>query len=106
MDEVALHRQVERQLESLRHEFAEEEPASRITTFGEARFGELRADARILDYIPVLVYRQTRQELVRLRHEKTGGLARAGVEPNDATGESSHRVAAHAGPGLTLPPGR
>lgn len=70
MDAGALDRQVERQLESLRREFADEIPASRVTAAGEAYFDRLRADARIPDFIPVLVYRFTREELVRAGSEE------------------------------------
>jgi hypothetical protein len=69
MDTASLNRQVERQLESLRREFADEIPASQVTAVGEAHFDRLRADARIPDFIPVLVYRFTREELIRAEHE-------------------------------------
>jgi len=40
-----------------------------VTAVGEASFEALRADARIPDFIPVLVYRYTREELLRSRRD-------------------------------------
>jgi len=64
-----LNSQVERALESLRREFAEEIPAAQVTAVGEACFEELCTNARIADFIPVLVYRYTREELTRAERE-------------------------------------
>ena len=64
MNAAVLNHQVERQLESLRCEFADVS-ASQVTAIGEAYLGELCADARINDFIPVLVYRHTREQLLR-----------------------------------------
>ncbi len=63
MNAATLDHQVERQLESLRREFAHDVPASQVTAIGRAHFHQLSADARIPDFIPVLVYRFTREEL-------------------------------------------
>ncbi len=70
MDVGTLNRQVDRQLESIRREFADEITANRVTAVGEACFDQLVADARINDFIPVLVYRYTREQLVNARHEE------------------------------------
>ena len=75
MDGAKLNRQVERQLEILRREFADEISASRITAVGEAYFEGLRADARIPDFIAVLVYRYTREELLRVERDELHGAA-------------------------------
>jgi hypothetical protein len=65
LNAAKLNREVEHTLESLRREFAEEIPADQVTAVGEACFEALRADARIPDFIPVLVYRHAREELIR-----------------------------------------
>ena len=70
MNEAALDRQVDRQLESLRREFDEVIPASNVTEIGERYYDQLREEARINDFIPVLVYRYTRKELVEAGFEE------------------------------------
>jgi hypothetical protein len=70
MDETKLNRQVEQQLESLRREFGDKLPASFVTAIGHAQFEQLRTGAKIPDFIPVLVYRFTREELVRIDREE------------------------------------
>ena len=70
MDEVTLNRLVEQQLEGLRREFRAEVPASLVTKIGHDQFEKLRAQARIPDFIPVLVYRYTREGLVHARREE------------------------------------
>lgn len=69
MDEPRLNRQVEQQLQSLRREFGEKVPASFVTALGQAQFEQLRANAKIPDFIPVLVYRFAREELIRIGRE-------------------------------------
>jgi len=75
MNEATLNRQVDQLLESLRREFADELPATQVTAVGEAVFDELRRDARISDFIPVLVYRYARDELLRCRREELNRAA-------------------------------
>jgi len=71
MNEAELNRKVEQAFESLRHEFADELAADQVTAVGEACFERLRAGARIPDFIPVLVQRYAREELlVRVAREE------------------------------------
>jgi hypothetical protein len=68
MNDEVLIRRVEKELENLRVEFGEI-PPERVTALGEAYFDRLRAGARITEFIPVLVRRQTRDELLTIsRH--------------------------------------
>lgn len=55
MNAAARDRQVDWQLEGLRREFAEVIPASNAREIGEKYYDRLREDARITDFIPVLV---------------------------------------------------
>ena len=61
-----LNHRVERQLEYLCLEFGGEVPASQVTALGQAHFERLRAEAHINDFLPVLVHRFTREELLRI----------------------------------------
>ncbi len=74
MDKATLDRQVGQALEGLRREFADEREASEVSAIGEACYETLRARARILDFIPLLVYRYTREELIQAER---GDLHRA-----------------------------
>jgi hypothetical protein len=56
-----LEARVERGLDALRREFPSE--AERIGEIGHAQFDRLHAGARIEDFLPILVYRFTRDEL-------------------------------------------
>lgn len=70
MDATAtLDQQVDRQLESLRREFRDVVPPGQVTRIGQEYLAELRAEARIRHFIPILVYRFTRAELVEVRRE-------------------------------------
>jgi hypothetical protein len=64
-----LERQVERQLQALLREFEGEIPPSEVTPIVEAHFARLREQARIEEFIPVLVYRYAREEL-RIRRDE------------------------------------
>jgi hypothetical protein len=75
VDAATLDHHVERQLEGLRHEFAGEIPAGRVNTIGNAYYDDLRSEARILDFIPMLVYRYAHEELLSLRHDVAAGRA-------------------------------
>ncbi len=70
MDAQKLTGHVERALDGLRREFEGEISAEQVTTTGTALFDQLRAEARINDFIPVLVYRYTREELIRSRRDE------------------------------------
>jgi hypothetical protein len=74
MKEEILSRQIEQQLESLRREFAEI-PSNQVTALGEAQFDRLRAGARITDFIPVLVHRYAREELLCIRRDELRSAA-------------------------------
>ena len=69
MDQATLDRQVGQALDGLRQEFADEHDASEVSAIGEACYETLRACARIPDFIPVLVYRYTREELIHSERE-------------------------------------
>jgi hypothetical protein len=64
-----LERQVERLRQALVREFEGEIPASEVIPIVEAHLARLREQARIQDYIPVLVYRYAREEL-RIRKDE------------------------------------
>jgi hypothetical protein len=72
-DEVLI-RQVEKQFESLRSEFADMPPEA-VTALAEAQYGRLRADAKFGDFIPVLVHRYTRETLLRIRADELHSAA-------------------------------
>jgi hypothetical protein len=75
MDEATLDRQIDQVLDGLRREFADELPATQVTAVGEAYFDALQRDARITDFIPVLVQRYARDELLRCRREELNRAA-------------------------------
>ena len=64
MNEEELQVHLERGLEHLRREFADKVPPEQVTRIGRDRFERLIENARILDFIPLLVYRQTREALL------------------------------------------
>lgn len=61
-DELA--RQTARQLEALRTELAGTPSAEQVTAVGNVHFERLRQEATVQDFIPLLVYRFTKEELV------------------------------------------
>ena len=63
MDAYELNEHVERKLEVLYREFADTFPEGQIERTCIAHLEALRTTARIYDYIPLLVYRLTREEL-------------------------------------------
>jgi hypothetical protein len=69
MREETLNRQVERQVESLQREFAEI-PSDRVTALAESELDRLRAEARIVEFVPVLMHRYAREELLRIRRDE------------------------------------
>jgi hypothetical protein len=70
MDAAMLDRQVDRQLDALGREFADIASATRVSAIGRGYADRLNEEATINDFIPVLVYRFTRAELVRVREEE------------------------------------
>jgi len=69
MNEEELQVHLERGLENLRREFADRVPAEHVTRIGRDRFERLIEDAKIIDFIPLLVYRQTREALLVVEPE-------------------------------------
>jgi hypothetical protein len=69
-----LRRQIDHELQILRAEFAEISP-ERVTALAEAEFGRLRAGARIMEFIPVLVHRYAREDLLRVREAELRSAA-------------------------------
>ena len=56
-------------LDQLRRELAGTIPDARIAELGWANFHRLRKDATIVDFIPLLVQRQTRHELLAIAEQ-------------------------------------
>jgi hypothetical protein len=75
MDQATLNDHVERVLDGLGREFADEIPPDQVTSVGRGYFDQLRAEARIDDFIPVLVYRFTREELRRCGRDELSHAA-------------------------------
>jgi hypothetical protein len=69
MNTQQLDAHIERDLEALRCEFAGRVPADHVTQIGNDQFEKLSRDATINDFIPLLVYRQTREELLSCEHD-------------------------------------
>jgi hypothetical protein len=88
----SLEARVERGLGALRREFPAE--AERVNEIGHAHFDHLRAGARIEDFLPILVYRFTREDLL-------GGRA-----PADESSHRSTRPRRRARPGTARNYGR
>jgi hypothetical protein len=61
-EELQIH--LERGLAHLQREFDGRVPAEHVTRIGRDRFERLIENAKILDFIPLLVYRQTREALL------------------------------------------
>jgi hypothetical protein len=64
MTMTELEQQTARQLDALRRELEGSESAHHVTPVGNRHFAELRRAATVHDFIPLLVYRLTREELV------------------------------------------
>jgi len=69
VDTTDLHAHTERGLDALRREFADRIPADAVTQIGRDRFHALLAAAKINDFVPLLVYRQTRELLLTIDRE-------------------------------------
>jgi hypothetical protein len=82
VNDATAHRHLEGLLEGLQHEFAGRIEPARITEVGEAHDERLCLHARITDFIPVLVYRSTREELVDITRSE---LHRAAVTPRPSS---------------------
>jgi hypothetical protein len=63
MNVEQVERHTKRELEALARELEGTVPAEVVMQVGRRRLQTLRARARIYDFIPLLVYRQTREEL-------------------------------------------
>jgi hypothetical protein len=64
VNEQELITHIERGLAALQREFADKVRADHVLEIGKDRFEALREHATITDFIPLLVYRQTREELL------------------------------------------
>jgi hypothetical protein len=64
MTEEELHIHLERGLARLQREFADTVPAEHVTLIGMDRFEKLIENAKIWDFVPLLVCRQTREALL------------------------------------------
>jgi hypothetical protein len=74
MDQAILNDQIERVLDGLGREFAVRFQRTRWPRSAECTFEQLHAEARIDDFIPLLVYRFTREELRKARPAEWRGL--------------------------------
>ena len=83
MNDDELHVHLERGLENLRREFADTVPAEHVTLIGRHHFETLLANAKINDFIPLLVCCHTREALLRIR---TDSLDRAPTAPRVEVG--------------------
>jgi hypothetical protein len=72
--EEVLRRQMSEEFERLRHEFADISP-DRVAAVGKAEYDGLRAGARILEFIPVLVHRYAREDLLLVREREPNTAA-------------------------------
>jgi hypothetical protein len=68
MEAHELDEHIERELDALYGEFADSVPESQIERTCEAHLEALRRTATIYDYIPLLVYRLTREQLRGSKH--------------------------------------
>ena len=75
MDRATLNHQVDRVLDSLGYKFLDEIEHDQVISVGRRHFEQLSADARINDFIPVLVYRGTRDELCRCKRDELSEAA-------------------------------
>lgn len=66
VETAELYAHTERGLEALRLEFADSVPADEVTRLGRDRLDALLATASINDYVPLLVYRLTREALLTI----------------------------------------
>lgn len=62
--EPTVERQIERQIGNLMEEFGERHEADEIARAGREELGRLLAEARIADFVPIFVYRFTRERLI------------------------------------------
>jgi len=70
MNNVELEHHVEMRLDALRNEFAGQADTESITAVGLRHFEHLRRDATINDFIPQLVHRFAREELLSARSDE------------------------------------
>jgi hypothetical protein len=72
-DDLAHH--LEMRLDALRNEFAGHVDADSITAVGLRHFEHLRRDATINDFIPQLVHRFAREELLNAKSDELHSAA-------------------------------
>ena len=70
MTSQQLEAQMDRVLANLVRELAEVAPAGEITSVSREHYERLRGPASITEFIPLLVYRFTKEELVTSRREE------------------------------------
>ncbi len=87
-EELRIH--LERGLANLRREFAGKVPAEHVTRVGMDRFETLIESARITDFIPLLVYRETREELLAFEPGKSTWKPPRRIEVSARALESVH----------------
>lgn len=93
MNEEELHIHLERGLAHLQREFADRVPAEHVTRIGRDRFERLIENAKIWDFIPLLVYRQTREALLVFQADepdRTAWAAPRRIEVDTRALESVH----------------
>ncbi|HVN60606.1 MAG TPA: hypothetical protein VMT59_05050 [Gaiellaceae bacterium] len=93
MNEKELQIHLERGLAHLQREFADTVPAEHVTRIGKDRFERLFENAKIWDFIPLLVYRQTREALLAFKpeeHEPAASTPTRRIEVDTRSLESVH----------------
>jgi hypothetical protein len=82
-------------LDGLRHEFSGQFDPNSIDAVGYSHYARLTRGARVLDYIPVLVYRATKDDLIATH---STGLSRAqpGRTPSSRSGGSARGIGRRA----------
>jgi hypothetical protein len=65
-----LERQLDRVLDALVRDLGDSVAADDVTTIGRVHCERLRRDATVNDFIPLLVYRLAREELVQSRRHE------------------------------------
>jgi hypothetical protein len=65
-----LERQLDKVFSDLVRDLGDNAAADQVTTIGHDHYERLRRDATVNDFIPLLVYRFTREELVRSRRDE------------------------------------
>jgi hypothetical protein len=77
LGQAELEKQISSRLNALRRELAPNIPTERLTTLGRFHTERLLATATITDFVPLLVYRATKEDLLH-------GVSRARTLPTAA----------------------